>query len=184
MLESLYSLQMNFSNSFRNHGGLGAAGREDGRILARSWMSDQCLHSANPLFPLSLPQPGLIQLDQDDTNNWLKLETVCRPNDPYLTLLFCCDAVLFLPAPRSIWSGLPWLCHKCFGPNPPAGRYKCADIMRVMKRLHFLQMSGKLTTLRWLFFPPFFLHGHPILSLFVPSPPRTHKEGKRMRWLV
>lgn len=131
-----------------------------GRILARSWMPDQCLHPANPLPPFSLPQLGLIQLDQDDTNNWLKLGTVCRPNDPYLSPLFCCDGVLFLPALRSIWSRLPWLCRKCFGQNPLAGRYKRADIMRVMKRLHFSQMSGKLTTLCWL--PP------PIPLLFFP----------------
>lgn len=137
-----------------------------------------------PAPSLSLPQLGLIQLDQDDTNNWLKLETVCRPNDPYLTPLFCCDGVLFLHAPRTIWSGLPWLRRKCFGPNPLAGRYKPADIMRVMKRLHFLQMSGKLTTLCRPFSLLFFLHGHPISSLFVASPPRTHKEEKRMRWLV
>lgn len=157
-----------------------------GRILARPWMSDQCLHSANPLPPPpsnlpprlpSLPQLGLIQLDQDDTNNWLKLETVCRPNDPYLTPLFCCDGVPFFPAPRSIWSGLPWLRRKCFGPNPPAGRNKRADIMRVMERLHISQMSGKLTTPCRLFFSFSFLSTvtqfHPF---FVPSPPRTHEE--------
>lgn len=120
----------------------------------------------------SLPQLGLIQLDQDDTNNWLKLETVCRPNDPYLTPLFCCDGVPFFPAPHSIWSGLPWQCRKCFGPNPPAGRNKRADIMRVMERLHFSQMSGKLTTPCRLFFFLFFsLHGHPISSLFCSEPP-------------
>lgn len=130
-----------------------------------------------PTSPLFLPQLGLIQLDQDDTNNWLKLETVCRPNDPYLTLLFCCDGVLFIPAPRSIWSRLPWLCCKCFGLNPPAGHYKRADIMRVMERLHFSQMSGKLTTLCR---PPpfFFLHGHPISSLFVPESPENTQGGE------
>lgn len=125
-----------------------------------------------PLLPL--PQLGLIQLDQDDTNNWLKLGTVCRPNDPYLTPLFCCDGVLFLPAPRSIWSRLPWLCRKCFGPNPPAGRYKRADIMRVMKRLHFSQMSGKLTTLCWLS-PLFFHHGHQFYPFLFESPEDTQR---------
>lgn len=119
-----------------------------------------------PAPPPSLPQLGLIQLDQDDTNNWLKLETVCRLNDPYLTPLFCCDGVLFLPAPRSIWSGLPWLCRKGLGPNPPAGRYKRTDIMKVMRRLHFSQMSGKLTTLCRLFsafFPSAVTQFHPFL---------------------
>lgn len=38
----------------------------------------------NPLPSLSRPL-RLIKLDQDDTNNWLKLQPVCRPNDPYLT---------------------------------------------------------------------------------------------------
>lgn len=50
-------------------------------------LRDPGCRTASPSF--SPPQPGLIQLDQDDTNNWPKLETVCRPNDPYLTLLFC-----------------------------------------------------------------------------------------------
>lgn len=126
-----------------------------------------------PASPLFLPQLGLIQLNQDDTNNWLKLETVCRPNDPYLTPFFCCDGVLFIPAPRSIWSGLPWLCRKCFGPNPPAGRYERADIMRVMERLHFSQMSGKLTTLPSRL-PPFFSFTVTQFHPFLFWVPRDH----------
>lgn len=39
-------------------------------------------HSPHPTSQSCL---RLIKLDQDDTNNWLKLEPVLRPNDPYLT---------------------------------------------------------------------------------------------------
>lgn len=40
-----------------------------------------------PLSLSSFPESPLrlIKLDQDDTNNWLKLGPVRRPNDPYLT---------------------------------------------------------------------------------------------------
>lgn len=157
----------------------------DASSLGPGRLTNVCTRpTRSPLLPptshpdcLPYPSLGLIQLDQDDTNNWLKLETACRPNDPYLTPLFCCDGVPFFPAPRSIWSGLPWLRRKCFGPNPPAGRNKRADIMRVMERLHFSQMSGKLTTPCRLFFSFFFLSTvtrfHPF---FVPRPPRTHEE--------
>lgn len=46
---------------------------------------DQRLHpSTSPLLLHESPL-RLIKLDQDDTNNWLKLGPVRRPNDPYLT---------------------------------------------------------------------------------------------------
>lgn len=60
------------------------------KLLSQFMISDQRLHPAatphtSPSLP-SLSRPlRLIKLDQDDTNNWLKLEPVCRPNDPYLT---------------------------------------------------------------------------------------------------
>lgn len=62
------------------------------QFLSQLRISDQCLHPPaipnSPLFPLPpFPQSSLrlIKLDQDDTNNWLKLGPVRRPNDPYLT---------------------------------------------------------------------------------------------------
>lgn len=63
-------------------GGIAGGGQE---LLRRSVISDQSL-PPHPPPPACLSRPlRLIQLDQDDTNNWLKLEPVCSPNDPYLT---------------------------------------------------------------------------------------------------
>lgn len=92
----------------------GAAGGGQ-ELLSRCVISDQCLHPAHPPGRLSRPL-RLIKLDQDDTNNWLKLEPVCSPNDPYLTP-FVATVSLF-PRRRSIWNGLPWPPHKRFSPIP------------------------------------------------------------------
>lgn len=69
-----------------------------------------------PLPPLPKSPRRLIKLDQDDTNNWLKLGPVRSPNDPYLTP-FVAMVSLFLHC-ASIWNGLPWLHHKRFSPVP------------------------------------------------------------------
>lgn len=143
-------------------------------ILSQSLISDQRLHP--PLHSIrTSPSPALrlIKLDQDDTNNWLKLETVRRPNDPYLTP-FVAMVSLF---PRRAPFGTVYLgsVAKCFSPIP-RWTQQHADIMRVMERLHFSQMSGKLTT-PLAFFSPLFMvtQFHP---LFVPSPPRTREEER------
>lgn len=122
------------------------------------------VHDIWPTFAPTVHPPGLpesplrlIQLDQDDTNNWLKLEPVCSPNDPYLTPFVA--MVSLFPRRRSIWNGLPWPRHKRFSPIP-RWTQQPADIMRVTERLHFSQMCGKLSV-RWLFmvtsFHPFWL---------------------------
>lgn len=64
-------------------------GWEEGQqLLSQLRIFDQRLHppaTPAPSLP-SLSSPlRLIKLDQDDTNNWLKLGPVRRPNDPYLT---------------------------------------------------------------------------------------------------
>lgn len=155
---------------------------EDGTrcILSQSLISDQRLHP--PLHSIhTSPSPALrlIKLDQDDTNNWLKLETVRRPNDPYLTP-FVAMVSLF---PRRAPFGTVYLgsVAKCFSPIP-RWTQQHADIMRVMERLHFSQMSGKLTT-PLAFFPSSLWSPNFILFLF--QVPRGHvRSRERMRWLV
>lgn len=134
----------------------------------------QWVHDIWPTFAPTAHPPGLpesplrlIQLDQDDTNNWLKLEPVCSPNDPYLTP-FVAMLSLF-PRRRSIWNGLPWPRHKRFSPIP-RWTQQPADIMRVTKRLHFSQMCGKLSA-RWLSVATSF---HPF---FRSRPPRAPERG-------
>lgn len=51
------------------------------------------------LFPLSESTLRLIKLDQDDTNNWLKLGAARRPNDPYLTPFVAMVSLFPLHAP-------------------------------------------------------------------------------------
>lgn len=144
----------------------------------RGSTAPQSVHDIWPTFapiahPPGLPESPLrlIQLDQDDTNNWLKLEPVCSPNDPYLTPFVA--MVSLFPRRRSIWNGLPWPHHKRFSPIP-RWTQQPADIMRVTERLHFLQMCGKLSA-RWLFmatsFSSFFAHG----------PPRAPARWEQMR---
>ena len=58
------------------------------QLLSQLRIFDQRLHPpATPHYPHPLPESPLrlIKLDQDDTNNWLKLGPPLRPNDPYLT---------------------------------------------------------------------------------------------------
>lgn len=133
----------------------------------RGSTAPQSVHDIWPRFAPTAHPPGLpesplrlIKLDQDDTNNWLKMELVCSPNDPYLTP-FVATVSLF-PRRRSIWNGLPWPRHKRFSPIP-RWTQQPADIMRVTERLHFSQMCGKLSV-RWLFMATSF---HPF-SLTVP----------------
>lgn len=67
-------------------GGIGGGGATAPRLAHDIWPTfAPGRHSTHSPLP-SLKSPlRLIKLDQDDTNNWLKLEPVCRPNDPYLT---------------------------------------------------------------------------------------------------
>lgn len=115
------------------------------QLLSQFMISDQGLQPT--AHPPGLPESPLrlIKLDQDDTNNWLKMEPVCSPNDPYLTPFVATVSLFkrFSPIPR--WTQQP------------------ADIMRVTERLHFSQMCGKLSV-RWLFMATSF---HPF-SLTVP----------------
>lgn len=72
------------------------------------------------IWPTFAPAPlesllGLIQLNQDDNNNWSKLRSARRPNDPYLTPFV---ASVPFPALGSIWNCLVWLCHKRFSAIP------------------------------------------------------------------
>lgn len=121
---------------------------------------------------LSLPL-RLIQLDQDDTDNWLKLRTVHRPNDPYPTPFVA--MVSLFPRRASIWNGLPWLRHKRFS-SIPRWSQQPADIMRATERLHFSQMAGKLSTG---FF--FFFGGCSSRPLCSASPKETHtKKAKEV----
>lgn len=50
-------------------------------------------------FPFSESTLRLIKLDQDDTNNWLKLGAARRPNDPYLTPFVAMVSLFLLHAP-------------------------------------------------------------------------------------
>lgn len=77
---------------------------------------------------LSLPQLGLIQLDQDDTNNWLKLGTVCRPNDPYLNPSFVATASSFFPR------------------RTPFGAVYLGSVARVSARIPPLDATSALTS--------------------------------------
>lgn len=157
-------------------GSLGGTGGEDSmhpRSLQRLHPPLHSIHTS--------PSPALrlIKLDQDDTNNWLKLETVRRPNDPYLTP-FVAMVSLF---PRRAPFGTVYLgsVAKCFSPIP-RWTQQHADIMRVMERLHFSQMSGKLTTPLAFFFSSLW---SPNFILFLFQVPRGHvRRGERMRWLV
>lgn len=59
--------------------------------VSSGYLTNVCTRPPLHTPPLSHPPPlpesslRLIKLDQDDTNNWLKLGPVRRPNDPYLT---------------------------------------------------------------------------------------------------
>lgn len=79
-------------------GGGGGRGLWGSLQLSQLRIFDQRLHPPATPHPLSSSPPHsliplpflesslrLIKLDQDDTNNWLKLGPVRRPNDPYLT---------------------------------------------------------------------------------------------------
>lgn len=59
-------------------------GGVDSSSVSSGYLTNVC---TRPHSPPLLPQSPLrlIKLDQDDTNNWLKLGPVRRPNDPYLT---------------------------------------------------------------------------------------------------
>lgn len=65
-------------------------GGGDSSSVSSGYLTNVCtrppLHTP-PLSSPPLPESPLrlIKLDQDDTNNWLKLGPVRRPNDPYLT---------------------------------------------------------------------------------------------------
>lgn len=66
----------------------GVGGEVDSSSVSSGYLTNDCtrppLHTSSPP---SLPESPLrlIKLDQDDTNNWLKLGPPLRPNDPYLT---------------------------------------------------------------------------------------------------
>lgn len=142
------------------------------QLLSQFMISDQRLHPPHiPLACLSRPL-RLIKLDQDDTNNWLKLGPVCSPNDPYLTPFVA--MVSLFPRRRSIWNGLPWPRHKRFSPIP-RWTQQPADIMRVTERLHFSQMCGKLSV-RWLFMATSF---HPFFFFLAHGPPGRQRGGSR-----
>ncbi len=62
----------------------------DSSSVSSGYLTNVCTLPATPHSPSLFPSPPwvplrLIKLDQDDTNNWLKLGPVLRPNDPYLT---------------------------------------------------------------------------------------------------
>lgn len=66
----------------------GVGGEVNSSLVSSGYLTNNCtrppLHTPHPP-PLPESPLRLIKLDQDDTNNWLKLGPPLRPNDPYLT---------------------------------------------------------------------------------------------------
>lgn len=124
-------------------------------------------HSPPPLIPESPLR--LIKLDQDDTNNWLKLEPVHRPNDPYLTP-FVAMVSLF---PRRAPFGTVYLgsVASVLAPNPPI------PLPNTTARWHH-ESDGKVTFFAdvWEIIDVPALYGHPIHPFCSISPWGAHAE--------